>query len=76
MAVFLGGQIHIIWICLRNLSMNLQNVPCVANQQLSDAQDVKLSGTVKGIKYFLNYACGTKFIVLFVGSLVALGHDG
>jgi len=28
--------------------MNLQNVPCVANQQLSDAQDVKQSGTVKG----------------------------
>lgn len=56
--------------------MNLRNVPCVANQQLSVAQDVKLSGTVKGIKYFLNYACGTKFIVLFVGSLVALGHDG
>ena len=52
--VFLGGQIHIIWICLRNLSMNLQNVPCVANQQLSDAQDVKLSGTVKGINYFLS----------------------
>ena len=34
--------------------MNLQNVPCVANQQLSDVQDVKLSGTVKGINYFLS----------------------
>ena len=47
--------------------MNLQNVPCVANQQQSDAQDVKPSGTVKGICYFLNYACGTVIFVLFVG---------
>lgn len=47
--------------------MNLQNVPCVANQQLSDAQDVELSGTVKGIKYFLSYACGIKCLVHYVG---------
>ena len=32
--------------------MNLQNVPRVVNQRLSDAQDVKLSGTVKGISTF------------------------
>ena len=44
--------------------MNLQNVPCVANQQQSDAQDVKPSGTVKGICYFLNYACGTEIFCL------------
>lgn len=55
--------------------MNLQNVPCVTNQQLSDAQDVKQSGTVKGIKYFLN-ECESRFTVLFVGSPVALVHYG
>ena len=56
--------------------MNLQNVPCVASQQLNDAQGVKLSGTVKGIKYFLNYECGTKCILQYVGSPVPLGHYG
>ena len=56
--------------------MNLQNVPCVANQQLNDAQGVKLSGTVKGISYFLNYACGTKCIVQYGDSPVPLGHYG
>jgi len=56
--------------------MNLQNVPCVANQQLSDVQDVKQSGTVKGICYFLNYACGAKIVVLLVDLPVALGHHG
>ena len=48
MAVIEGGQTHTIWIRLRNLSASLQNVPCVANQRLNGAQDVRLSGTVQG----------------------------